>query len=171
MAPLGCGYQTGAGTILNVLKPTPTTKLAIFGMGAVGFAALLAAKSLGVQEIIAVDILESKLELAQSLGATKVIDTAKDSDLSAAFAALGGADQIIETTGVAKLIVQGVKLLGHAGKMALVGVPRPGTPIEIDPLEFLLSCKTLIGVIEGQCNPSVVSSFSFSFYFSFEMIC
>jgi len=158
MAPLGCGYQTGAGTILNVLKPTNTTRLAIFGMGAVGFAALLAAKSLGVQHITAVDVLENKLKLAQSLGATEIINTSKYNDMNAAFVTVEGVDQIIETTGVAKLISQGVRALGHAGKLALVGVPRPDSLIEVDPLEFLLSCKTLVGVIEGQCNPSIVSA-------------
>jgi Zn-dependent alcohol dehydrogenase len=154
MAPLGCGYQTGAGAILNVLKPTSETKLAIFGMGAVGFAAMLAAKSLGVKQICAVDMLEGKLEMARSLGATQVFNTTKDNDI---LAAIGGVDQIVETTGAVKLIKEGIMSLGHAGKMALVGVPRPEMSVEIDPLDFLLSCKTLIGVIEGQCNPSEVT--------------
>ncbi|KAF2671834.1 NAD(P)-binding protein [Microthyrium microscopicum] len=153
MAPLGCGYQTGAGTVLNVLKPTPTTRLAVFGMGAVGCAALLAAKSLGVTHIIAVDILPGKLEFARSLGATETINTGDVDDICAAFAAIGGVEHIIETTGISKLIAQGIKALSHAGKMALVGVPRPDMPIDIDPLNFLMSTKTLVGVIEGQCNP------------------
>jgi len=126
-------------------------------MGAVGFAALLAAKHMGVKVVVAVDLLESKLELAKSLGATELVNTAKNSDLAASISALGGVDQIVETTGVSRLISQGVQALEHAGKMVMVGVPRPKTMIEIDPLEFLLGCKSLEGVIEGQCNPETVS--------------
>lgn len=157
LAPLGCGYQTGAGTVLNALKPTKATKLAVFGTGAVGLAALLAAKAEGVETIIAVDMMNSKLEMSTSLGATHTINTVEQKDLVAALQAVGGVDQIVDTTGVSSLIAQGIKALNHAGTLALVGVPRPDCPIEVDPLDLFLSCKSLIAVIEGRCDPAKAS--------------
>lgn len=66
LAPIGCGYQTVAGTILNVLRPRHDHSIAIFGMGGVGFAALMAAKSINVANLIAVDIVDARLEMAET---------------------------------------------------------------------------------------------------------
>lgn len=79
MAPLGCGYQTGAGTVLNVLAPAKPKSIAVFGLGAVGMGALLAAGSINMPVIVAVDLLDSKLELAKQLGATHIVN-ARDAD-------------------------------------------------------------------------------------------
>ncbi|OQV09147.1 Alcohol dehydrogenase GroES-like domain-containing protein [Cladophialophora immunda] len=152
LAPLGCGYQTGAGTVLNALKPAKWTKFAVFGVGAVGVAAMLAAKAEGVETLIAVDILQSKLDMAAGFGATHLINTSEVQDLVSALKNIG-VDQIIDTTGVSSLIEQGIKALSHAGTLALVGLPRPDAPIQVDPLDIMLSCKNIIGVIEGRCNP------------------
>ena len=70
LAPLGCGIQTGAGTVLNVLKPGGSDTIAVFGCGAVGLAAVMAAHLSGCRTIIAVDRVDSRLELARDLGAT-----------------------------------------------------------------------------------------------------
>lgn len=59
LAPLSCGYLTGAGTILNVLNPRPTEKIAVTGMGAVGLAALAAAKAVGAKTLVAIDIFDT----------------------------------------------------------------------------------------------------------------
>ncbi|OAP54228.1 hypothetical protein AYL99_11329 [Fonsecaea erecta] len=152
LAPLGCGYQTGAGTVLNALEPEKWTKFAVFGVGAVGVAAMLAAKAQGVETLIAVDILQNKLDMAAGFGATHLINTSEEQDLVSALQSIG-VDQIIDTTGVSSLIEQGIKALNHAGTIALVGLPRPDAPIQVDPLDIMLSCKKIIGVIEGQCNP------------------
>ncbi|KAL4875752.1 hypothetical protein BJY04DRAFT_232227 [Aspergillus karnatakaensis] len=155
LAPLGCGYLTGAGTILNVLKPEKSTKLAILGVGAVGLAALLAAKALGVREVIAVDMVGSKLDLARSFGASYTINTRDVPDLEAVIQGVfpEGVDQILDTTGVTALLQSSVKVLNHAGVLALVGVPRPGQVLEVDPLDLLLYCKRIVGVIEGNAQP------------------
>ncbi|KAJ9647615.1 hypothetical protein H2204_000245 [Knufia peltigerae] len=152
LAPLGCGYNTGAGTVINVLKPEKWTRLAVFGVGAVGIAALLAAKAVGVETLIAVDLVESKLDNAISFGARHTINTSKQQNLVTALQAIG-VDQIIDTTGVSSLIEMGIKALNHAGTFALVGLPRPEAPIQIDPLETMLACKTITGVIEGRSDP------------------
>lgn len=82
LAPLGCGLQTGAGAVLNLLKPSPESSILITGVGAVGVGALFAAAYLKVKTIIVVDVVASRLALATSLGATHVIN-GMDKDLVA----------------------------------------------------------------------------------------
>lgn len=97
LGPLGCGLSTGAGTVLNVLKPGPDMTIAVFGTGAVGMAALMAAKLMGAGRIIAVDRVASRLALARELGATDTIDTSSQ-DLGEALAVLGGIERGVDTT-------------------------------------------------------------------------
>ncbi|KAL5343982.1 hypothetical protein BJX70DRAFT_393403 [Aspergillus crustosus] len=160
LAPLACGYVTGAGTVLNVLKSRENSKLVILGLGAVGLAALLAAKALGVKDVIAVDMVPSKLELAVSLGATHTINTKDVPSLEKAIRDLfpEGVDQIVDTTGVTALLQSSLAALGHGGTLALVGVPKPGQTLSIDPLDLLLSCKRVVGVIEGDAQPAKLIS-------------
>jgi len=73
--------QTGAGTILNVLKPEPGSSIAIFGVGSVGLAAIMAAKIAGCENITPVDIHDNRLELAEELGATATINS-QNEDIS-----------------------------------------------------------------------------------------
>ncbi|KAL1864809.1 hypothetical protein Plec18167_009641 [Paecilomyces lecythidis] len=155
LAPLGCGYMTGAATVLNVLKPKPRSSVAIFGLGAVGLCALMAAKYEEVREIVAIDILESRLQLAASLGATKTIDSRQYETVEAAIRDVlpQGVDYIVDTTGLAYVINNGIKALAHGGTFAIVGTPRPEALLEIQALDMLIHCKTLIGVTGGYCDP------------------
>lgn len=159
LAPLACGYLTGAGTVLNVLKPRVNETVAILGMGAVGLAALMAAKSLGVQHIIAVDIVHTKLEMAIALGATHTVNTKSNPDINSALRDVHpeGIDSIIDTTGVPTILEASVKALAHGGTLALVGVPPPTAQLQINALDLLVSCKRIVGVIEGLCDPKVVN--------------
>ena len=88
LAPLGCGMQTGAGAVLNLLKPSESSVVLITGAGAVGLGALFAAAYLKVKTIIVVDIVPSRLELAKSLGATHAIN-GLDEDVVAQVSELG----------------------------------------------------------------------------------
>lgn len=155
---LACGYLTGAGTILNVLKPDSSSTVLILGMGAVGLTALLAAKYLGTKTIIAVDIVDQKLDLALALGATHTINTWKEPDMAAAVRVFcpDGVNYALDSTGLVNVLESSVQSLGHRGVLALVGVPKPGSRINIDTIDLLLSCKRIIGVIEGFADPSVV---------------
>ncbi len=162
LAPLGCGYSTGAGTIINVLKPKVDESVAILGMGAVGLAALMAAKALGVHQIIAVDLLDSKLQMAGALGATQTINTSFYPDLKVAIRDVcpSGVDKIVDTTGAARLLEDSVEVLAHRGILALVGVPSPTASLNINALGLLLGCKQIVGVIEGAADPQVVINFA-----------
>ena len=73
-APMGCGIQTGAGTVLNVLRPGPDTSILITGCGAVGLSAIMAAKLSPCSRIIACDVSDEKLALAKEFGATHTVN-------------------------------------------------------------------------------------------------
>ncbi len=157
-APLGCGFQTGAGTILNVLKPQTQQSVVICGIGGVGLAAVMAAKYLGVRQVIAIDLVDERLKLAEELGATHIINSKRNTDVVKTIKDLtnGGADFAVDCTGVVPVIEMLIECIGPRGVAATVGVPPPGKKIQIDPLTFLLENKTYVGVIEGDSVPGVV---------------
>jgi aryl-alcohol dehydrogenase len=151
LGPLGCGLMTGAGTVLNVLKPGPDATFAIFGSGALGFAALLAARISGCRRIVAVDRVRSRLDLARELGATETIDTS-ETDLAAALAAVGGIDRALDTTGVPKIIEAAAGALKPCGELALVGASHERS-ITLDVMS-ILSGRVIRGVTEGDSDPA-----------------
>ncbi|KAK0710539.1 hypothetical protein B0T21DRAFT_387435 [Apiosordaria backusii] len=145
-APMGCGYQTGAGTILNVLNPiAKTDTVVIFGMGSVGFAALMAASLiLGVEKVVAVDLIEEKLTLAQELGARWVINGSETKDVVGEVMKITGGrgvDFAVDTTGVGRVVQDMIECLGQGGTAASVGAPAPGVKIEVDAGSFFARSK------------------------------
>ena len=152
--PLGCGFQTGAGAVLNSLKPAPGSTIAIFGAGAVGLAAIMAARIAGCDTIIAVDRHRSRLELASELGATATIRAARDTDIVQAVRELtdGGAEYAIDTTGNPGVVRSAVDSLRVAGTFGLLGAARFGTEVSLD-LTHMLSGRTFRGIIEGDSVP------------------
>ena len=154
MGPLGCGIQTGAGAVLNVLRPEAGSSIAIFGSGAVGMSGLLAAVVANATTIIAVDIVESRLEFAKTLGATHTINS-KDEDAVARIREItgGGVNYALDTTGNKFVFAQMTKCLGVLGHGALVGAAAPGTEAPIDIGSLLLSGLKISMVIEGDSVP------------------
>lgn len=76
-APVGCGFTTGSGTIINYLKPDKDDSVVVYGVGATGIASIMGAKLMGVKKIIAVSRSDEKLALAKELGATELINRTK----------------------------------------------------------------------------------------------
>lgn len=154
LGPLGCGIQTGAGACINVLKVAPASSFVIWGAGAVGLSALLAAKICGASIIIAVDIVESRLVLAKQLGATHTINSKEQDPVSVIKAITnGGANFALESTGRPEILKQGVDALGILGTIAVVGAPALGTTAAFDVNDLLIGGKTILGVVEGSGTP------------------
>ncbi|KAK4621444.1 Aryl-alcohol dehydrogenase [Fulvia fulva] len=154
-AAMGCGYQTGAGTVLNILKPEPDGSIVVFGLGAVGLSALMAAKSLGLERIIAVDIQELKFPIAREVGATDLVNS-RDIDIAAKLKDLtggAGVDYAIDCTGVPSVIEAMLNSLAMRGSAATVGVPPTGAKVQIDPLVYLLGSRRCLGCREGDSVP------------------
>jgi aryl-alcohol dehydrogenase len=154
MGPLGCGIQTGAGAVLNVLRPEAGSSIAIFGSGAVGMSGLLAAVVANATTIIAIDIVDSRLEFAKTLGATHTINS-KSEDAVARIREItgGGVNYALDTTGNKFVFAQMTKSLGVLGHGALVGAAAPGTEAPIDIGSLLLSGLKISMVIEGDSVP------------------
>lgn len=154
LGPLGCGITTGAGTVLNVLRPTAGSSIVIFGTGAVGCSALLAAHIAECETVIMVDVVPHRLELATSLGATHVIDARNEDAVSRVREITGlGAQYAIDTTGNPRVFRQMVDALAPQGFAALVGAAPAGTEASIDIGTFLVMSPTITSVIEGDVVP------------------
>jgi len=146
-APLGCGLQTGAGAVLNVLTPEPDSRLVVFGAGGVGLAAVMAAKAIGVQTIIAVDPVASRRDKAVELGATLTVDpVAEDVAVVAR-----GATHALDTTANPDVIATALGLLRQRGVLVLVGLGASRGTIDLTDLMF--GGKVIRGCIEGDANP------------------
>lgn len=162
MGPLACGVMTGAGAVINSLQVRPGQSIAIFGTGAVGLSAVMAAKIVGATRIIAVDVVPARLALAMELGATDAIDVSAGSS-SAANASTGNAAQAIKdltrhgvdftfnTTRAPAIFTQAMESLAPRGVAGFVGAPFTAwTP---DMFQILCGGRTLRGIIGGDSSP------------------
>jgi aryl-alcohol dehydrogenase len=155
LGPLGCGLQTGAGTVLNALQPRPGATIAIFGVGSVGLSAVMAAKLSGCLQIIAVDRRQSRLELARELGATDIIDASTTDALDEIRRlTAGGADYAMDTTAIPQVLRQAIDCTHNSGECAVVGGAPLGTEVSVDMNNMLFGRK-LRGVVEGSSTPQV----------------
>ncbi|NIC42860.1 NAD(P)-dependent alcohol dehydrogenase [Aquabacterium sp. A08] len=154
LGPLGCGIQTGAGAIINVLKPQMGESVVVFGTGAVGMAGLMAARAIGAATIVAVDRVADRLALAAELGATHTVLADGDTDVVARIRELtgGGADCSLDTTAVSAVLRQALDGLGPLGRCGFVGGAPVGTQLEVDVRDVMLNGKTLRGIVEGDAN-------------------
>ncbi len=158
LGPLGCGIQTGAGTVLRALRVGAGASFVVMGAGAVGLSAVMAARVAGAATIIAVDVVPARLELARELGATHAIDGGTMDTVAEVHRITGGgADYALDTAGLPALIVQIVEALRQRGTAAVLGASSADAVIHLPANTFMQSCKTLMGVVEGDSVPDVVN--------------
>lgn len=156
LCAMGCGYQTGAGTVLNRIKPEPGSSIAIFGCGTVGLSAVMAAKISGCDPIIAVDIVPSRLQLAKELGATHVINSRESKSVPEDIRKLTvgeGVKYAVESAGPPMLIdimLDSMQTRGTAVVASMHGDAE--IPIKIN-IRLTTPCVTLAGLLEGGSNP------------------
>ena len=156
LAPLfGCAITTAIGVINNNAQVKVGQSVVVFGVGGVGLSIAQAAQMVSAYPIIAIDIVDSKLEMARRFGATHCINSKKTPDVEKAIRDIvgpQGADVVVETTGVARIIESAYDLAHAKGKTILVGVPRKGDNISIYslPLHFK---KILTGSEGGDSEP------------------
>lgn len=150
VAPLGCSGQTGAGTVLNRLRPEPGSSLVVVGAGGVGLSALMAAVAAGCDPVVAVDPVASRRGLATALGARAALPPGDG--LVSALRELtgGGAHRVVETTGRPEMARRAVEALRPRGEVALLGL---GAEVTLDTRALLAKGVRLHGVIEGDADP------------------
>ncbi|MGZ3597969.1 MAG: zinc-binding dehydrogenase, partial [Syntrophales bacterium] len=147
LSPLGCGLQTGAGTVMNSLKVTKGASIAIFGTGAVGLAATMAARIVRANPIIGVDIIPKRLKLARKLGATHVIDNRRN-EIAPLIADItgSGVDYVVETTANQEMHRLAIDVLNPHGTVALLS-GESGTTLP--------EGRRTIGIIQGDAVPQL----------------
>lgn len=152
IGPLSCGLMTGAGAVLNVLRPVAGDTIGVFGTGPVGLAAVMAAHAVGAR-VVAVDVNDARLETARALGAVDTVNSAS-TDVAAALADLAprGLDGAVDATGRAEVVAAAAGALHTRGTLAVCGV-GPSPKVEID-WRTLLNGRTVTGVISGSAVPA-----------------
>ena len=154
-ALFGCAVTTGFGVIENNANLQMGESIVVFGAGGIGLNIIQAAKLVSAWPIIAVDLFDNRLELAEQLGATHLINSSKENAAERIknITRNNKLDVFIDNTGIPSIIEMGYKLVDSSGRVILVGVPKKDANISIYslPLHFGLSLKGSFG---GECNPS-----------------
>ncbi|MDH2416309.1 NAD(P)-dependent alcohol dehydrogenase [Nocardioides sp. CER19] len=149
LGPLACGIATGAGAVFNTAQPGPGSSIVVYGVGAVGLAAVMAAKLSPATRIIAVDRHANRLELARRYGATHTIDATDTDPVAAVHEICGGpADYALECTGVIPVVRQAADSVGMLGTCVLIGGAPAGAELSLDHLTTLWG-KRIVGVLGG----------------------
>ncbi|TNB46207.1 NAD(P)-dependent alcohol dehydrogenase [Martelella lutilitoris] len=152
LGPLACGIQTGAGAVLNALDVNANTDFAVFGAGAVGLSAVMAAHVAGAPIIIAVDISDDRLEMARALGATHVFNS-KNGDPVAFIRSVtdGGVLRSLDTSGVPTVMQQALAATAPRGVCGWLAGVDPALEVPVNPT-FLLAGRSVKGIIEGESH-------------------
>jgi S-(hydroxymethyl)glutathione dehydrogenase/alcohol dehydrogenase len=142
-ALVGCGVLTGVGAALRTSGLEAGQTAAVFGCGGVGLSIVQGARIGGARQIIALDVFDSKLEIARRVGATHVVNTSNDDPVKAIRALTGGAgvDHAFEAVGNATLVRQAIESLAIRGTATIVGVLPPDAMIEFPWMAIRPECR------------------------------
>ena len=147
--------MTGAGAVLNTAKCEAGAHIAVVGLGGVGFSSLLAGKAIGARSLIAIDMLDSKLRLAQELGATACI-RADSADVIAQVKDLtrGGVDYAFEMAGNVAALELAYRITRRGGTTVTAGLPHPDKKWPLQAVSLIAEERTVKGSYVGSCVPS-----------------
>lgn len=154
-ALFGCAVLTGAGAVFNTARMEAGARAAVVGLGGVGFSSLLAAAASGARAIVAVDLLDSKLETALSIGATHGFN-ANDPDViqKVKDATGGGVDYAFEMAGSVKALDLAYRITARGGMTVTAGLPNPAAKWELQAVSLIAEERTLKGSCIGSCVPA-----------------
>jgi aryl-alcohol dehydrogenase len=166
LGPLGCGLQTGAGAVMRSLACDPGSSICVFGGGPVGLAAIMGAVIQECATIILVEPIAARREVAKSLGATHVIDSACG-EVGETIRSIvpAGLNYALDTSGREAVIMTALSALGSHGLLGLVGVPpRPESTMSVNLASLITYGHRIHGIIEGDSDldhfiPELLSHF------------
>jgi len=155
-ALIGCAVTTGVGAVVNTAGVRPGDSAVVVGCGGVGQAILLGLGLVGADPIIAVDLSEERLALAQELGATHAL-RGDDPDLADHIGTItgDGADHAFEAIGKAATLEMLPSLVCRGGQAVVVGMPAEGVTVPLDPFDLADGGKRVLGCNYGSSVPSV----------------
>jgi len=153
-ALFGCAVLTGVGAAINSAQLKLGSTLAVVGLGGVGLSALLGGVAAGARQIVAIDTLPGKLELAQQLGATQVF-RADDPDLVAQVKAAtnGGVEVAIEAASSVQALDQAYKITRRGGITVTCSLPPPAHTFNLPAVNLVAEERTLKGCYLGSSVP------------------
>ena len=153
LAPLGCGIQTGAGAVLNETDAGPGSRLAVLGTGSVGLSSIMAAQLSGCSVIIAVDLKEERMKIAEQLGATHAVNGNEPHLADKLKEITGGElDYIVDYTSVPPLLKSVMPALKRRGTLLLGGAAKPHTVADFDMNSILIG-RSVRGMVRGDSVP------------------
>jgi S-(hydroxymethyl)glutathione dehydrogenase/alcohol dehydrogenase len=140
-ALIGCGVTTGMGAVLNTAKIEAGSDVAVIGCGGVGLSAIQGAAIGGAGRIIAIDMIDSKLELAKRMGATHTVNASEDPVAQVKDITDGGVEYSFEAIGLKKTAEQAWQMLTSGGTATIIGMIPIGTMVELHGVDFLFEKK------------------------------
>jgi S-(hydroxymethyl)glutathione dehydrogenase/alcohol dehydrogenase len=156
-ALVGCSVMTGVGAVINTAKVRPGSSVVVIGTGGVGLNVIQGAKLSGAEKIIAVDMMDRKLEMARTFGATHTIN-AREKDVIMTvldYTDQLGAEYAFEVIGRPETIAQAYNCLRKTGTAVVVGIASPNEEVCINAFSIPSQAKTLTGTWYGQGNPRI----------------
>jgi Zn-dependent alcohol dehydrogenase len=153
-ALFGCAVLTGVGAAVNTAEVKAGTTAAVLGLGGVGLCAMLGALASGAREVIAIDLHDSKLALAKSLGATATVN-ARDPDAVEKVRALtkGGVDYAFEMAGSVQAMEAAYRMTRRGGMTVTAGLPAPDQKWALQQVSLVAEERTVKGSYIGSCVP------------------
>jgi S-(hydroxymethyl)glutathione dehydrogenase / alcohol dehydrogenase len=155
-ALLACGVITGLGAVVNTAQVRPGSNVVVIGTGGVGLNAVQGAVLVGAQQIIAIDILETKLLAARTFGATHTINAGQEDVRQLVRNLTGGrgADYVFVTVGSTAAVVQGLTLIRSGGTLVIVGLPQHGATAPLPVSDLAANGKNILGSCMGSTRLS-----------------
>lgn len=154
VALFGCAVITGVGAVMNTAKVKLGSSVAIVGLGGVGLSALLGAVASGAKEIIAIDLNEDKLKIAEQLGATKQFNSQQDDIVNKIRDVTnGGVEYVIETAGAVPAMELAFKITRRGGETITTGLPHPNHHLSLRHVDITAEERTIKGSYVGSCVP------------------
>jgi alcohol dehydrogenase len=154
-ALFGCAVLTGVGAVINTAKVFPGARVAVVGLGGVGLSAVLGARLANASQVIALDVLDDKLELGRAFGATDVLSAADEHAVGRVKALTsGGVDFALETAGSVEAMELAYRLTRRGGTTVTVGLPHPNARWALQHVHLTAEERTVKGSYIGSCLPS-----------------
>ncbi len=155
---VGCGVTGGFGAVVNRARVSPGSSVLAIGVGGVGMNVVQAARVVGANTVIAVDIVDRKLEWARAFGATHTINAEKTDVVKAVMKITNnaGVDFAFEAISRPHTIAQAFEATARMGTVVVIGLtPSKFDSLPISPLNLVLAQKTLMGTLYGGSNALV----------------
>ncbi len=156
-AIIGCSVATGVGAVIRHAKVEAGSSMVVVGCGGVGLNAVQGGKIAGASQIIAVDLLDNKLEFAKRMGATHTINAKAENAVERVRELTSGlgADYAFDAIGSEKTALQVIDMIAPGGHAVLVGMPAIDTRAAFSPFHMVFFERKVTGTYYGSIRPRI----------------